>query len=94
MARHQYGAAAPGPVTPTSDDAPGQGCVIEGQGSANRPDCAPRGVETLRTRFTRRAWLAAFDLELARERHATHRRYLRSGLCCFALALLRLGGHA
>lgn len=41
-------------------------------------------------RIGNRAWLAAYDLEEAREGHAAGGRYLRSAGCCIALAILRL----
>jgi hypothetical protein len=48
MATHQHvGAEAPGPLTPTSDNAPWQGRV-EGNGTADSGDCALKSSATLR----------------------------------------------
>ena len=47
------GAAAPGPVTPTSDEAPGwQAEGFKGQGETDNPDCADylAAVETFADR--------------------------------------------
>lgn len=52
-------------------------------------------LRELRAQLVRCVWLAAYDLEESRERHAAQRRYVRSALCCIGLAALRmLGGWA
>ena len=45
-------------------------------------------LHALMTRLSRKVWLAAYDLEVARESHATARRYVRSAACCMGLAAL------
>ena len=42
----------------------------------------------LLARFRRWTWLAAYDLESARQAYAARRCYLRSAACCVALAAL------
>ena len=41
-----------------------------------------------RIRF--RTWVAAYELEEARQAHAAHHRYLRSAGCCLALSILSI----
>lgn len=40
-------------------------------------------------RIARWVWVASYDLEHARERHAVSRQYLRSAACCVGLATLQ-----
>ena len=46
------------------------------------------GVRNLIARLRIRIWVAAYEIEGARQAHAAHRRYLRSAGCCVALCVL------
>ena len=51
------------------------------------------GVRNLIARLRIRIWVAAYEIEEARQAHAAHRRYLRSaGCCCVALCVLTFFG--
>lgn len=49
-------------------------------------------IVNLVARIRRLAWVAAYELEEARQAHAAHRRYLRSAGCCAALCVLTFFG--
>ena len=70
--------------------------VTHGPGERHREHGQPKApiAHGFFVRLGQRAWVAAYDIEQARERHATNQRYLRSAACCVALAVLRLGGWA
>ena len=48
-------------------------------------------VELLR-KLERAAWIAAYSVEVARQRYADRRQLFRQAGACLALALLRLAG--